>query len=363
MRGRRRQLVGFSVAAVLLLAAAAGRCAGRDGAREGDSQPRLPEPEAVRRAEPRPTERVSARPTTPTPTATPTRSRRRRIARLRRPLLRPLGGRGDRRAEPRRRRRRRCPRLRRAGAAVAEHVHEVENDKLGWREPMSDGRRRRATGQDRHLPLRDRRRTVRLRRPRPRPGEQGAPAATAPARLPRPRQRLQRFRVPGHEGRRGPPGDARPRVQPHPPVRLRRLSGPLVRRVERDLDGGPGLQRHRRLPALRAALGQALGHAADDQLDQGVRLGGLERVAGPPLRRRGSSARPGRGRSTPGPAASRSPPTKRRSAPPGARPRPRLHPLRRRRRRVAHRRGLPRERPLPGHAAAGLAGAAAGRRR
>jgi hypothetical protein len=25
--------------------------------------------------------------------------------------------------------------------AVAEHVHRVENDKLGWREPMSDGRK------------------------------------------------------------------------------------------------------------------------------------------------------------------------------------------------------------------------------
>src|SRR4029453_17216652 len=24
---------------------------------------------------------------------------------------------------------------------VAEHVHEIENDKLGWREPKSDGRR------------------------------------------------------------------------------------------------------------------------------------------------------------------------------------------------------------------------------
>ena len=67
------------------------------------------------------------------------------------------------------------------------------------------------------------------------------------------------FEFPGTKPARRPRGDARPRVQPHPPVRLRRLPGPLVRRVDRDLDGGPGLQRHRRLPALRAPLGAAAG--------------------------------------------------------------------------------------------------------
>ena len=196
-------------------------------------------------------------------------------------------------------------------------MHEVENDKLGWREPKSDGRKRRRPRQDRHLPLPDRRRTVRLRRARPRPGDQAAPDPAPPARLPGPRQRLQRLRVPGHDAAARPRGDARPRVQPHPPVRLRRLPGRLVRRVDRDLDGGPGLQRHQRLPALRAALGQALRHAADHQLDQGVRLGGLERSGWHTTTATRSSARPGRGRSTPGPAASRSTPTKRRSAPSG----------------------------------------------
>ena len=241
---------------------------------------------------------------------------------------------------------------------VAEHVHEIENGKLGWREPKSDGREGRGR-QDRHLPLPDRRRTVRLRGSRPRPD--------------RPRQhRIPRrlhgylvldndysaFEFPGTKAARRPRGDPRPRVQPHPPVRLRRLPGPLVRRVDRDLDGGPGLRRHRRLPALRAALGEALGHAADRELDQGVRLGGLEPVAGAALRRRRSCARPGRGRSTSAPAASRSAPT---SAAIRAAGRSDLgHDFAHFAAAVAEWRtgeGFERERPLPRHAAAGRAAA------
>ena len=125
------------------------------------------------------------------------------------------------------------------------------------------------------------------------------------------------FEFPGTTPLARPRGHLRPRVQPHPPVRLRRLPGRLVRRVDRDLDGGPGLQRHQRLPALRAALGQALRHAADRELDQGVRLGGLERVAGPPLRPLDHPQGLGAGDPRAGRAASRSPPTTRRSAPPG----------------------------------------------
>ena len=124
---------------------------------------------------------------------------------------------------------------------------------------------------------------------------------------------------PDDQAARRPRGHLRPRVQPHPPVRLRRLPGPLVRRVDRDLDGGPGLQRDQRLPALRPPLGEALGNAADGELDQGVRQRRLEPVAGAALRARRSSARPGPGRSTPSRAASRSPATNGRSAPPGPR--------------------------------------------
>ena len=85
---------------------------------------------------------------------------------------------------------------------VAEHVHAVENGKLGWREPSSDGRSGGGERQDRHLPLADRRPAVRLRGPRPRPGDQGAPDPAPPARLPGARQRLQRLRVPRHEAAR-----------------------------------------------------------------------------------------------------------------------------------------------------------------
>ena len=146
---------------------------------------------------------------------------------------------------------------------IAEHVHDVENDKLGWREPKSDGRKGGGSGKtDIYLSQIG--------------GElfgYAAPdrgQASKEHRIPR---RLHgylvldndysAFEFPGTKPLEDLAGDPRPRVQPHPPVRLRRLPGPLVRRVDRDLDGGPGLQRHRRLPALRAALGQALGHAAD----------------------------------------------------------------------------------------------------
>ena len=100
---------------------------------------------------------------------------------------------------------------------------------------------------------------------------------------------------------------------------LRRLSGRLVRGGDRGLDGGPGLQRDRRLPALRAPLGTAVRDAADRQLDPGVRLGGLERVAGAPLRALDRPQGLGAGDPHASPAASPSPPTTRRSPPPGAR--------------------------------------------
>ena len=178
------------------------------------------------------------------------------VARLRRQLLRPLGRRGHRRAQPHRHQRRRHPRLRRTGAR---------------------GRRTRP---------RDRERQARLARaasPTARIGggngktdiylaeiggelfgyaapDRGQavarpPDSAPPARLPGPRQRLQRLRVPGHDAGPRPRGDARPRVQPHPPVRLRRLPGPLVRRVDRGLDGGPGLQRRSTTTCATCAAG------------------------------------------------------------------------------------------------------------
>src|SRR3954451_5416814 len=211
-------------------------------------------------------------------------------------LLRPLGRPGARRARPRRPQRRRRPRFRRTGAEggrTRPRRRERQARLAGAAQRRAPGRAQR---QDRRLPLADRRRTVRLRGAGPRPGDQAAPDPAAAARLPRPRQRLQRLRVPEDEAAQRPRGHVRPRVQPHPPVRLRRLSRPLVRRVQCDLDGGSGLQRDRRLPALRSPLGEALGNAADYELDQGVRQRRLEPVAGAPLRRGDPPRGPGRAR-------------------------------------------------------------------
>ena len=208
------------------------------------------------------------------------------LARLRRQLLRPLGRPGPRRAEPQ------GHRTATGSPTTSNGCSRSPNTSTRSRTTSSAGGSRSPTatlggghgetdiylseigGELFGYAAPDRDQAVDGRQPAP------------PARLPRPRQRLQPFEFPAHRTGPRPQGDPRPRVQPHPPVRLRRLRGPLVRRVDRGLDGGPGLQRDRRLPALRAPLGEAVGNAADRELDQGVRDRGLERVAGPPLRPR-----------------------------------------------------------------------------
>ena len=91
--------------------------------------------------QPRPTEAANGPPTTPTPTATPTRSRRRRNRRTAaatsastgwpRASTPPSLDDGDGNG---------VPDFVEQVLKIAEHVHEVENEKLGWREPKSDGR-------------------------------------------------------------------------------------------------------------------------------------------------------------------------------------------------------------------------------
>ena len=202
---------------------------------------------------------------------------------------------------------------------VAEHTYEIQNEKLGWRDPRSDGRQGGAVHKT----------DVYLAQiggslfgyAAPDRGQGGGDG-----RLPRHLHGYlvldndyDPFEFPGHEAARGPPGHLRPRVQPHPPVRLRRLPGRLVRGVDRDLDGGPGLQRHQRLPALRATLDPPLRDADHGDRDPRVRLRRLESLADPSLRPLdraqglgGSGPRQAR-------AASRSPPTTARYAPPAAR--------------------------------------------
>ncbi len=257
MRDRRRQLVGFSVAALLLARRRACRCAGVERPLGGrrPASPRRARSPSSRRSRDRP-KTAAGRPTTPIPTATPTRFRRRRA---RPPAIATSASTGSPRGSTHPRLADadggRHPRFRRAGARgrrIRPRGRERDARLARAEERRLDRRRRR---QDRRLPLPDRRRTVRLRGPRPRPGDQAAPDPTAASRLPGPRQRLQRLRVPRHLAVTRPQGDARPRVQPHPPVRLRRLPGPLVRRVQRDLDGGPGLQRRSTTTCATCAAG------------------------------------------------------------------------------------------------------------
>ncbi len=305
MRDRRRHLAGISVAALLALAALPAAAIAAPGlAAAVPASPRRRRSRSSRRGRGRP-KRAADRPTTPTPTATPTPSRRRRSspacgAQLLRPLGRP-------RASTR-------PSLKDSNGdgipdyvervlAVAEHVHSVENDKLGWREPQ----------ERRHA----------------------AAAATARPTSTSPRSAAQLF------GYAAPDRGQTARAHPLP----RRLHGYLVLDNDYSAFEFPGTKPVHDLEVtlaheynhilqfgydayqdpwfaestavwmedqvyngindyLRyvAPLGAPLRHAADHQLDQGVRLRGLERVAGPPLRAARSSARPGRRRSTPSPA-------------------------------------------------------------
>ena len=229
---------------------------------------------------------------------------------------------------------------------VGAHVHAVENGRLGWREPRSDGRRGGSQGKT-DIYLKELGRLL-FGYAAPDRGQvaEGAPPAAPHARLPRARQRLRPLPVPGDQAARRPRGHLRPRVLPHPADELRRLPGRLDGRVDRGLDGGPGLQRDQRLPALRAPLGPPLQDAADRQLDPRVRRDGLERMAGPALRARDPARRLV---ARPAHASRRLLRRQLRLGDPRRRRlglQPRLRPLRPRRRRVARRRPLPRRRPL-----------------
>ena len=320
MRNRRRHLVGFSVAA--LLRSPPRRPLPRRRPELADAVPSLASPSQKPFIAPQPRPTEAPRPADRRPRPQPQRLHGARRRRARPPAAPTSASTGWPRASTRpsldRLQRRRRPRLRRAGAAGSP------NTCTRSRTTSSAGASRRATA---HRGGGNGKTDIYLSQIGGELFGYAAPdrgQATKQHRIPR---RLHgylvldndysAFEFPGTTPAARPRGDARPRVQPHPPVRLRRLPGPLVRRVDRDLDGGPGLQRHQRLPALRAPLGAPLGNAADHQLDQGVRLGGLEPVAGAPLRRLDRPQGLGAGDPRPARAASRSTPTNRRSAPPG----------------------------------------------
>ena len=125
------------------------------------------------------------------------------LARLCRPVLRPLGGGGHRRPFSRRRkrgrRRRRRPRLRRAGAQGRRPRPCSRERQAGLARAALRRAPRRAARQDRRLPEGARPAAVRLLGARPRPGPRRQAVAAAAARIPGARQRLRPLPVPRHQ--------------------------------------------------------------------------------------------------------------------------------------------------------------------
>jgi hypothetical protein len=142
MRGRRRHLVGFSVAALLALAVMPAGAGAATGLAEAVPSLASPSQKPFLAPQPRPTE-ARGRPTDdPDPNrnayTVPEAPRSPRCSRhfcvhwvaegIDAPRL--TDGDGDG-----------VPNFVEQVIRVAEHVHEVENERLGWREPKSDGRR------------------------------------------------------------------------------------------------------------------------------------------------------------------------------------------------------------------------------
>jgi Family of unknown function (DUF6055) len=142
MRDRRRHLVGFSVAALLLLAAAPAAASASIGLADGVASLASPSQKPFIVPQPRPTE-ARGRPTDdPDPNrnayTVPQAPKSPKCGPhfcvhwvaegIDAPSLTDSDGNG-------------VPDFVQQVLQVAEHVHEVENDKLGWREPKSDGRR------------------------------------------------------------------------------------------------------------------------------------------------------------------------------------------------------------------------------
>jgi hypothetical protein len=142
MRGRRRHLVGFSVAALLIVAALPAAAPASAGLADAVASLASPSQKPFVAPKPRPTE-ARQRPTDdPDPNrnayTVPQAPKSPRCGRhfcvhwvaegVDAPSLADADGNG-------------VPNFVEQVLRIAEHVHEVENDKFGWREPKSDGRR------------------------------------------------------------------------------------------------------------------------------------------------------------------------------------------------------------------------------
>ncbi len=102
------------------------------------------------------------------------------------------------------------------------------------------------------------------------------PARHEEVRLPRPRQQLRRLPDPAD---RVDAGHRRPRVQPHPPVQLRRLRGHVAVRGHGDVGRGAGLPGHQRLPQLHPGVLREAPGADDGLQHQDLLRGDLEPLA------------------------------------------------------------------------------------
>ncbi|HEX5713376.1 MAG TPA: MXAN_6640 family putative metalloprotease [Solirubrobacterales bacterium] len=142
MRGRRRHLVGFSVAATLLLAAAPAAAAPGPGLAEAVPSLASPSQKPFIVPQPRPTE-ARQRPTddpdpnrnaysVPEAPKSPRCSRHFCVHWVAEGIDAPSLADGDGNG---------VPNFVEQVVKIAEQVHEVENERLGWREPKSDGRK------------------------------------------------------------------------------------------------------------------------------------------------------------------------------------------------------------------------------
>ena len=303
-----------------------------------------------RRAAVRPSgRRRRGRPTTPTPTATPTRCPRRRA----RPPARAhfcvhWVAEGIDAPEPHRRATATASPTTSSGCWRSPNTStRSRTASSAGASPRPTAARAAATARPTSTSPRSAAHCSATRRPTAARRRKAAPAAAPPARLPRPRQRLRAFEFPG--------------TKP-----LHDLEVTFAHEYNHILQFGydayqdawfaestavwmedqvyNGINDYLRY--VRRWV-QALRHAADRELDQGVRLRGLEQVAGAPLRPRDHPQGLGAARSTPGPAASRSPPTNAAIRAAGGSDFSRdFARFARDVRRVAHRHGLPREATL-----------------
>ena len=141
---------------------------------------------------------------------------------------------------------------------VFENVYNVENVQMGWKPAKSDGKKGGNALVDVYIKNIGPNGIFGYAAP-----DSGPERPQPPVRVPGDGQRLRAERVPAlPELPRADGGHRRARVQPRPPVQLRRERGQLDVRVDRHVDGGQGLRQHQRLRLLPRPVGEVRLHPA-----------------------------------------------------------------------------------------------------